>query len=80
MVTTAISPTELNDLEASLLNTNGKVALHDRFRALFTLKSLKTDNAVDIISKGALFPSSNAIGLIQIPFPRFRRPIRSLKA
>lgn len=61
MVATAISPAELNDLEASLLNTNEKVALHDRFRALFTLKSLKTDNAVDIISKGALFHSQTLI-------------------
>ena len=39
-------------LEASLLNTSGKVPLHNRFRALFTLKSLKTEEAVKIIAKG----------------------------
>lgn len=43
---------ELLVLEDSLLNENGTVALHDRFRALFTLKALKSDAAVDIISKG----------------------------
>lgn len=40
-------------LEASLLNTSGKVPLHNRFRSLFTLKALKTDEAVNIIAKGA---------------------------
>ena len=60
MVVTAISPAELNALEASLLNKSGKVALHDRFRALFTLKSLKTDGAVEIISKGVPFIFLNA--------------------
>lgn len=40
-------------LEASLLNTSGKVPLHNRFRALFTLKSLKTEEAVKIIAKGS---------------------------
>ena len=39
-------------LEASLLNTSGNVPLHNRFRALFTLKALKNDDAVKIISKG----------------------------
>ncbi|GJE88815.1 HEAT repeat domain-containing protein [Phanerochaete sordida] len=39
-------------LEASLLNTSGKVPLHNRFRSLFTLKALKTDEAVNIIAKG----------------------------
>ena len=39
-------------LEAALLNTSGSVPLHNRFRALFTLKALKNDNAVRIISKG----------------------------
>ena len=42
-------------LEAALLNTSGSVPLHNRFRALFTLKALKNDTAVQIISKG---PSS----------------------
>ncbi|KAM5538723.1 hypothetical protein V8D89_007752 [Ganoderma adspersum] len=42
----------LSALEAALLNTSGTVPLHNRFRALFTLKALKTDDAVKIISKG----------------------------
>jgi hypothetical protein len=55
MVVSAISPAELKALEDALLNTTGKVPLHDRFRALFALKSLKNDDAVAIISKGAIF-------------------------
>ncbi|KAF4617701.1 hypothetical protein D9613_005813 [Agrocybe pediades] len=47
-----ISPTELQALEDCLLNKNGDVALHTRFRALFTLKSLKSEEAVQIIAKG----------------------------
>ncbi|KAG8969499.1 deoxyhypusine hydroxylase [Tulasnella sp. 419] len=42
----------LADLEARLLNTSGNVPLHDRFRALFTLKALGDDRAVQVISKG----------------------------
>ncbi|SRR6266545_6991621 len=47
-----VSPSELKSLEDCLCNTNGNVPLHTRFRALFTLKSLKSDDAVTIISKG----------------------------
>lgn len=47
-----VSPEELTKLEAALLNTSGSVPLHNRFRALFTLKALKNDEAVRIISKG----------------------------
>ncbi|THH28259.1 hypothetical protein EUX98_g5921 [Antrodiella citrinella] len=47
-----VSPEELRALEASLLNTSGNVPLHNRFRSLFTLKALKDDVAVKIISKG----------------------------
>ncbi|TFY69898.1 hypothetical protein EVJ58_g132 [Rhodofomes roseus] len=43
---------KLAALEATLLNTSGNVPLHSRFRALFTLKSLRTDEAIRIISKG----------------------------
>ncbi|KAI0926845.1 deoxyhypusine hydroxylase [Taiwanofungus camphoratus] len=42
----------LSALETALLNTAGNVPLHNRFRALFTLKALKNDEAVRIISKG----------------------------
>jgi hypothetical protein len=47
------SPAELQSLEATLLNTSGAVPLHARFRALFTLKALKSPDAIRIISKGA---------------------------
>jgi hypothetical protein len=43
---------ELEALEAILLNKSGNVLLHNRFRALFTLKALKTERAVHIISRG----------------------------
>ena len=49
-----MTPAELRALEDVLLNTSRKVPLHDRFRALFTLKSLKNDDAVAIISKGVV--------------------------
>ena len=49
----------LNNLEALLLNTSGNVPLHNCFRALFTLKALKSDEAVIIISKGYLLNASN---------------------
>ena len=55
----SVSPAELNNLEALLLNTSGNVPLHSRFRALFTLKALKSDEAVIIISKGYLLNASN---------------------
>ncbi|KAI0769893.1 ARM repeat-containing protein [Fomes fomentarius] len=47
-----VDSSTLAALEAALLNKSGNVPLHNRFRALFTLKSLKNDNAVTIISKG----------------------------
>ncbi|CAL1712708.1 unnamed protein product [Somion occarium] len=47
-----VSPEKLSDLEATLLNTSGNVPLHNRFRSLFTLKALKNEEAVNIISKG----------------------------
>jgi hypothetical protein len=53
-----VSPSDLSTLRAALLNISGAVPLHDRFRALFTLKSLKNDEAVKIISEGRFRPSS----------------------
>ncbi|KAI7906986.1 armadillo-type protein [Cokeromyces recurvatus] len=38
-------------LEDSLCNTSGKVQLAERFRTLFTLKNIATDQAIDIIAK-----------------------------
>lgn len=48
-----LSPSALDVLEAALLNTSGNVPLHDRFRALFTLKSLKNEQAIQIIAAGS---------------------------
>ena len=47
-----VSTSDLKTLEDCLLNKPNNVALHTRFRALFTLKSLKSEDAVNIISKG----------------------------
>jgi len=47
-----VSSSDLQTLEDRLLNRSGDVALHTRFRALFTLKNLKSDDAVGIIAKG----------------------------
>lgn len=46
------SEEEYQTLEATLLNTHGDVPLAKRFRALFTLRNLKTRRAIDIIGKG----------------------------
>ena len=43
---------DLQRLEDCLLNKSNEAALHTRFRALFTLKSLKSEDAVQIIAKG----------------------------
>ena len=59
-----VSPTELAALRAALLNTSGTVPLHDRFRALFTLKSLKNDEAVKIITEGMFRPSGDLFLLL----------------
>lgn len=42
----------IDSLERQLLNTTGDIPLHSRFRALFTLKSLKSEAAIAAISKG----------------------------
>lgn len=42
----------LQDLQNRLLNSNGNIPLHDRFRALFTLKAVGDERAVEVISKG----------------------------
>lgn len=47
-----VSSSELKALEECLLNVSGKFPLHVRFRALFTLKGLASDEAVQIIGKG----------------------------
>ncbi|XP_006462760.1 hypothetical protein AGABI2DRAFT_186631 [Agaricus bisporus var. bisporus H97] len=52
MAALTVSPDQLTSLQAALLNVSGDTPLHTRFRALFTLKSLKNEDAVRIISKG----------------------------
>lgn len=64
-MTITVSPSELKILEDALLNTPGNVVLHERFRALFTLKALKSEEAVQIISKG-LFPILSEVIFRQI--------------
>ncbi|KAF9533222.1 armadillo-type protein [Crepidotus variabilis] len=58
MSTIQVSPDKLKSLEECLCNFKGNVALHTRFRALFTLKALKSDEAVGIISKAFSDPSA----------------------
>ncbi|KAG9010826.1 deoxyhypusine hydroxylase [Tulasnella sp. JGI-2019a] len=53
-----ITENALVELEARLLNTSGQVPLHDRFRALFTLKAIGGQRAVNIIGKGFVDPSA----------------------
>ena len=48
------SADEYAELQATLLNESGSVPLAKRFRALFTLRNLKTHQAIDIIGKGGL--------------------------
>ncbi|PPQ63618.1 hypothetical protein CVT24_004371 [Panaeolus cyanescens] len=52
MAAIVVSPSELKTLEDTLLNASGSVPLHTRFRALFALKSLKSEDAISIISRG----------------------------
>ena len=52
MAAPVVNPETLATLEATLLNTSGTVPLHNRYRALFTLKALKNKEAIDIIAKG----------------------------
>lgn len=53
-----VSQASISSLEATLLNTSGIVPLHNRFRALFTLKALKNEDAIRIISKAFLDDSA----------------------
>lgn len=48
----AITPDILQTLRAILLNTSGTTPLAHRFRALFTLKALTSDEAIGIIAEG----------------------------
>lgn len=62
MTSPTASQDQLKSLENALLSRTGDVPLHRRFRALFTLKSLKNEDAVRIISRGAPLHSSGLCG------------------
>jgi deoxyhypusine monooxygenase len=47
-----VTPAQLSALRATLLNTSGATPLHERFRALFMLKAVGSDEVVKIISEG----------------------------
>ncbi|GAA5817352.1 hypothetical protein MFLAVUS_010896 [Mucor flavus] len=46
-----LSNVDYAKLEASLCNTSGTVSLAERFRSLFTLKNIGTNESIDIIAK-----------------------------
>ncbi|KAI9140322.1 Deoxyhypusine hydroxylase [Paraphysoderma sedebokerense] len=52
-------PNVYSKLESILLNRTGNVPMAERFRALFTLKALGSDQAIDVIGKG--FSDSSAL-------------------
>ncbi|KAK9719510.1 deoxyhypusine hydroxylase [Basidiobolus ranarum] len=51
------NPETYHILEDTLVNKSGQVALHQQFRALFTLKNLKDHQSIDIIFKAFIDPS-----------------------
>jgi len=53
-----VTQEDLISLETTLLNTSGTTLLPDRFRALFTLKAIGDQRAVEIIAKGFRDPSA----------------------
>ncbi|KAL7414138.1 ARM repeat-containing protein [Mrakia frigida] len=52
-----VTPAALLKLEECLLNTSGDHPLHNRFRALFTIKAVGGATAIEIVSKGFKDPS-----------------------
>ncbi|TPX48497.1 hypothetical protein SeMB42_g02990 [Synchytrium endobioticum] len=66
---------DYSDLQDILLNKNGDTALHKRFRALFYLKGLGTETAVDIIARAFNDPSvllrhelAYVLGQMKLPY------------
>jgi hypothetical protein len=51
-MTHTVTPTQLVALRETLLNISGATPLHERFRALFMLKAIGTDEVVKIVSDG----------------------------
>ncbi len=72
-----VSQSDLGKLEAVLLNDSGNVPLHNRFRALFTLKALKSEDAVHIISKGPVYSQRRRQGCSLTVMQGSRTPLLS---
>jgi deoxyhypusine monooxygenase len=47
-----VSPEQFKALADCLLDNSGKTPLHERFRALFTLKAVASEEAVETIASG----------------------------
>lgn len=54
------TPAQYAELKATLLNESGSVPLAKRFRALFTLRNLKSHEAIDIIGQGRCLSVSSS--------------------
>ncbi|KAJ9102839.1 hypothetical protein QFC19_004567 [Naganishia cerealis] len=54
----AVSPEQFKALADCLLDSSGKTPLHERFRALFTLKAVASEQAVEVIASGFADPSA----------------------
>jgi deoxyhypusine monooxygenase len=48
----SVSPEQFKSLADCLLDNSGKTPLHERFRALFTLKAVASEQAVEVIASG----------------------------
>lgn len=62
-----VTPEQMAALRATLLNTSGKVELHERFRALFMLKAVGGDEVIQIIAEGEC-PYWRPV-VLRAPFP-----------
>ncbi|KAJ9119196.1 hypothetical protein QFC22_003688 [Naganishia vaughanmartiniae] len=54
----SVSPEQFKTLADCLLDNSGKTPLHERFRALFTLKAVASEQAVEVIASGFADPSA----------------------
>ncbi|KAJ9118080.1 hypothetical protein QFC24_006352 [Naganishia onofrii] len=54
----SVSPEQFKSLADCLLDNSGKTPLHERFRALFTLKAVASEQAVEVIASGFADPSA----------------------
>lgn len=53
-LTASIDSAQFETLKSTLLNKNGSISLHHRFRALFTLKALGDNRSVEAIAAGII--------------------------